>query len=213
MTIQEIIDELSIEVGGDTSDSDLQTVMFVCLKAGFRRIPALIRQRIFVKQASMTVASGLYENSLASISGFIRERAIWYLDSNNVRVPILPARSIQDFHNSFSPNLYGKPARYMVYNNGGVLYIQFDRRTDQAITVGFDYFAAVSAISLSDNFIGDEQLMECVKGFSMERYYRNYEEDKQKADDNKAAANELLLQLEGDYEAEELSGYVEDVDY
>lgn len=213
MTNQAIIDEISVEVGGNTSNSALQSILFVCLKSGFRRIPALIRNRIFVKQGSITIGNGLYEGSLASITGFIKERAIWYLDSNNVRVPILPQRSVQDFHNRFSPNLYGKPARYMIYNNSNVLYIQFDRRTDQSLTVGVDYFCSVSAIELTDTFIGDEQLIECVKGYAMERYYRNYEEDKQKADDNKAGADQLLLQLEGDYEAEELGGYVEYVDY
>lgn len=209
MIIQEVIDEMAQEVGGQTTDTDLEAILFVAFKSGLRRVGTFLLSRTFFLQGSVTVASGAYEVSLSTLSGFIQERAAWYLDSNNVRVPILPHRSVQDFHNSFSPNLYGKPARYLIYNKD---VMQFDRRTDGTLTVGLDYQKSISSIALTDTFLGDEQLLEVAKAFGYERYYRNYEEDKQKADDNRDEGARLLLQLEGNYEAAETGGYIEDTD-
>lgn len=210
MTIQQVVDEMAVEVGGNTSDSDLESILFTTFKAGLRRVGTYLLSRTFFLQGSVTIASGEYEVSLSTLSGFIKERAVWYLDSNNIRVPVYPHISVQNFHNYFSPNLYGKPARYIIYNQN---VMQFDRRTDQALTIGLDYQKSISSIVLTDTFAGDEQLLEVVKGFAYERYYRNYEEDKQKADDNKLEATGLLLQLEGDYESSEVGNYIEDISF
>ncbi len=210
MTIQDVIDEMAQEVGGSTSDADLEAILFVCFKAGLRRVGTYLLSRTFFLQGSVTLSSGAYEVSLSTLSGFIKERAVWYLDSNNVRVPIYPHLSVQTFHNNFSPNQYGKPARYLVYNKD---MIQFDRRSDSDLTIGLDYQKSISGVSLGDTFLGDEQMLEVAKSFGYERYYRNYEEDKTKADDNLSTGRDVLLQLEGDYEAEETGGYVEFTDF
>lgn len=212
MTNQDIVNEITVEVGGSLGDDILQNAIFACLKAAYRRVPTIMRARIFCKQGSIVVASQAYEQAINSgIADFISERSIWWLTADNIRVPILPHRSVQDFHSRFAPNLFGKPGRYLIYNNSGVLYIQLDRRADQNLTVGFDYFCSTSNIALTDNYSGDEKLLECFKGYGMERYYRNYEEDKSKADDNKSMADILLKELEGDYEAQELGHYIENV--
>ncbi len=209
MTIQAVIDEMAQEVGGKTTDTDLEAILFVCFKAGLRRVGTYLLSRTFYLQGTVSVAYGLFEISLATLSGFIKERAVWYLDSNNVRVPIYPHLSVQTFHNNFNPNLYGKPARYLIYNKD---MMQFDRKTDATLTVGLDYQKSISGVALTDTFLGDEQLLEVAKAFAYERYYSNYEEDPGKAVANQAEGLRLMQQLEGDYEFSETGQYIENLE-
>ena len=203
MLISAIIAEIIQEVGGDTSDSDLTTLMFGFFKSGLRRIPAFIRDRILLAEGTLSLGTGEQTKSLSGLTGFVREREVWYLTSENKRIPIMTPRSTDYFHR-FMTKVVAKPLYYRIYGTT----IQFNCPLDSPTTIGFDYFKEYSNVSIGDTFLGTEDLIEAAKDFCKMIYYADYAEDAVKGADHERKAKELIKVREEEYEAQEQGGYV-----
>lgn len=206
MTINEVITEIITEVGGDPSDSTLTAKMFGFFKAGYRRIPALIRDRNFLAEGTITVSSGSDKGDLTSLPGFIREREVWFQGDNLIHIPIYRPPSTQYWHKVITPNASGKPFYFRIYGKT----IQLDKKADKDLLVGFDYFKEVSAIELTDTWDADEQIMEAAKDFCKMVYFGSYEEDEAKASRFERQGKDIISRLEEEFEVEELGGYVDE---
>lgn len=226
MTFSEILAEIILEVGGDITDTDFATRLLVFFKTGLRRIPTYIRDRLFLGEDTLSLIVGADTLDLGDLDpGFVRERVIWYVDTSGQRVIIQSPPSIEFFHSIKNSNNSGKPTYYRIYGST----IQFDKKADEALTVGFDYVAEVSATSqlelegggvvlntdggsveltTDSDFFGHEQLVEAAKDFCKMTYYRDYEEDEVKATAHERTGKELISELEAEYEIRELGGYV-----
>lgn len=202
MTVQQIIDEIQAESVIDLADATLLNHF----KAGLRYISSLIEDRVFLTEGTITLASGAQTASLGGLtSAFVKERHVWYV-SDGARVPIIKAPSLAYFHDVYTTTGTGAPSYYRIYGTT----FQVDKLADQAYTVGFDYFKEISAVALVDTFLGDERLIQASKYACKAEYYSSYEEDEPKSDKNERKCKEILIQLQGDYESQDRSGYVDE---
>lgn len=194
--LQEIIDEAIL---------DLTTAqMLVYFKSGLRQMSTLLKYRGFLTTGELSVAAAAQSASLTTLTGFIFERSVWYL-SSGVRIPIVAPQSTQYFDSIRSTNGGGKPNYYKIVGTN----IEFEIPLDEPVTVGLEYFKEISNVVLGDTFLGDERVVQAAKHMCLSRYYRLYEEDKQKSDDEKADGVTVLTIIEEDYEAADQAGNVE----
>ena len=209
LTIDNILDEIIKEVGGDTTDTTFKADMLSFMKAGIRHIPVFIRSRLFITLGTKTLAVGEYSVDLSTLDpGFIKERSVWWVTTESKRHPIYRATSNAQFNEIFAPNVRGDPRWFRIYEKT----MEFDRKAADEKTIGIEYYKEVSAIETTDTFFGDDSLLEAVKHFTKMVYYGDYEEDEKKKADHKRDGKELILELEGDFEASEYGGHVEQTD-
>lgn len=202
MTVQQIIDEIQAESVIDLADATLLNHF----KAGLRYISSLIEDRVFLAEGTVTLLSGYQTASLGGLSSaFTKERHVWYV-SGGARVPIIKAPSLAYFHDVYTTTGTGKPSYYRIYGTT----IQFDKLADEAVTIGLDYFKEISSVALVDTFLGDERLIQAAKYACKAEYYSSYEEDEIKSARNEVKCKEILMQLQGNYEAAEMSGTVDE---
>lgn len=195
--LQEIIDEAILDL--------TTTEMLPYMKSALRQISTLLKYRGFLTEGTLSVAVAAQSASLSSLTaGFIKERNVWYVSSGQ-RNPIHRPQSSQYFDNVYNSNGSGKPNYYKI--EGTTIY--FDQRLDEAVTVGLDYFKEISNVVLGDTFLGDERVIQAAKHLCLSRYYRIYEEDKVKSDDEKGDGLGLLVKIGQDYEEIEMGGNVE----
>lgn len=204
MLVSDIITEIITEIGGDTDDTDLATRLLVFFKSGFRLLPAFARDRSFLGEGTLTLSSGEFEHSLNDLTGFIRERNVWYVNDTNTRTPIYKPPSPSYFQNIITPIATGNPFHYRIYGTT----FQVDRKASRDFTIGFDYFKAVSAIAASDTFSYNEQIVQAAKYLCKAEYYGDYEEDEAKAVRNMNKGMAIAQILEEEFEVQELGGYV-----
>lgn len=204
MTVEEIIDDVIAEVVADVDSS----AMLRYFKSALRRIPANIRSRMFLAEDTLTLAANSYTLDLTELSpSFSKERAIWYVDSNGRRIPITNPPSPDFFHRNFNPSGYGKPVYFRIYKRT----LNFDKRSDESLTIGFDYFKKVSEIETDDE-IEDESLIEGAKEYCKMAYFRDYEEDLNKAAEHERIGKEIILGIQSDYEEDESGNRVEETE-
>lgn len=195
--IQEIIDEAVLDLS--------TTEMLPYMKSALRQISTILKYRGFITEGTLSVASGAQSASLSSLSsGFILERDVWYV-SNGSRIEIDAPQSPAYFNSIYTTTGSGKPEYYKI--NGTTMI--FDKPLDEAITIGIEYFKEISAIALSDTFLGDERVIQAAKHLCLARYYRLYEEDKAKSDDEAKDGLGLLMKVQDDFESQDLAGDVE----
>jgi hypothetical protein len=206
MTINDIINEIIEEVAGDTADSALVTKMLSFFKAGYRRLPAFVRDRGFVGIDTYTLLTDSNTISVDEFSEFIREREVWFEGDGHIHIPIYKAPSLQYFHKVITPDYVGKPFYYRVYGRT----MQFDRKCPVGLVIGVDYVKAVSAITLTDTWTPDEQIMEAAKHFCKMVYFSDYEEDAAKARENERRGKEIAQILEEEFEIQEIGSYVDE---
>lgn len=206
MTINDIISEIIEEVGGSTSDTVLSAKMLSFFKAGYRRLPAFVRDRNFLSEGTISLLTGSDTASLDGLDGFVREREVWFQGDNLVHIPIYKPPSNQYWHKVITPNASGKPFYYRIYNRT----IQVDKKASQNLVIGIDYFKAVSAITGTDTWYPDEQVLEAAKHFCKMVYFSDYEEDATKARENERRGKEIAQILEEEYEVQELGSYVDE---
>jgi len=225
MKFNEILAEIIIEVGGDITDVEFGNKILIFIKTGIRRIPAFIRDRLFVAEDTATLTSGTNTIDLDDLDpGFVRERVVWY-ESSGKRVIINRAKNVEWFHSLYNSNSSGKPFCYLIQGST----IKFDKLSDENLTVGFDYVAELSEtgqllleggglvlsedgghinLTADEEFFGHEQLVEAVKDFAKMIYYRDYEEDEEKAREHERMGKEIIQRLEEEYEIQELGGHI-----
>src|SRR3990167_2410588 len=204
MTVQQIIDEIQAESVIDLADATLLNHF----KSGLRYIASLIKHRVFMTEGTVSVAAAAQTASLGGLSSaFVRERHVWYVSSGS-RISIIKAPSLAYFHDVYTTTSSGKPSYYLIY----FTTIQFDKPLDEAVTVGFDYFKEISAVALTDTFLGDERFIQAAKYACKAEYYLNYEEDEQKSVWQDKKCKEIIFQLQGDFEVQEFGGWVDEVE-
>ena len=204
MLISDIINEIVIEVGGDTSDTTLVTKMLGFFKAGYRRMPAFVRDRNFYAVASYALPAQSNTMSVDSFAGFIREREVWFEGDNKIHIPIYKPLDIGFFHRVLAPEVAGKPRYYAIHGRT----MQFDRMADAALVIGVDYVKAVSVLELTDTWEADEQIMEAAKHFCKMVYFSDYEEDLNKARENERRGKEITAILDEEFQIVEMGSYV-----
>lgn len=210
LTITQIITEIITEVGGDTSDSDFAAIMLVCFKSGIRKVPIFARDRLILVQEDLTLAAAAQTLDLTTLTnGFIKENHLWYVGTNGIRVPIYKPPSREYFNNLYNTGSSGKPTYYII--NGKTM--QFEKKADESLTIGIEFFKELSDIETSDTFFGDERLLEACKGLCKHIYYRDYEEDSTKGKEHQIEARDILFVLEGEYEDQELAGHITERNY
>jgi len=205
LTIDNALDEIIQEVGGDTTDSDFKALMFVFLKSGIRHIPAFIRSRLFVTLGTKTLAVGSTTVDLSTLSpGFIKERSVWWVTPEGKRHIIYPSGSSEKFNENYASGASGDPRVYRIYAKT----MEFDRGAAVERTIGIEYFNEVSDLETTDTFFGDEPLLEATKYFTKMVYFAS-EQDMGQKKENQKDGEKIIFEIEGDYEGQEQGGYVE----
>ena len=205
LLISEVITEIVTEVGGDTTDTTFAATMLVFLKSGMRKFPTFIKDRLLLVEETLTLALSAQTLDLTTLSnGFLKENSVWYVGSNSNRLPITPPPTRDYFNRIYNTSGTGKPIYYVI--NGKTM--QFDKKADEALTIGIQFFKEISNILTTDTFFGDERSLEACKHLCKQGYYLDYEEDDTKYLRHKSDAGDILLELESDYEDQEQAGHI-----
>lgn len=207
LTITQIITEIVTEVGGDTTDTTFAATMLVFLKSGMRKFPAFVKDRLLLVQEELPLALNAQTLALTGTTkGFLKENHIWYTTATGQRVPIIPPQSRDYFNQIYQTSSPGKPSYYII--NGKTM--QFDKKADEALTIGLEFFKEISDVTGSDTFFGDERTLEACKSLCKVGYYLDYEEDESKSARHERIASGIMLELESDYEDQEQAGHIGD---
>lgn len=202
MTVQNLIDEIVSDIGGDTDDSDFETKVLGFIKNALRRLPEKARARSIVSKKTVALASG---DQTASIpSTFLQERAVWY-ETDGKRKNIEVVRDTKRF-NTFYTSSVGYPDKCRIY--GGI--IEFSRPTDAAYTVYVDCFIEIDDVESGDTFGFDSSIAEIVKEGAKYYYFHDYVEDEEKGKNKLLIFNDGLKSIDHKYQREELPDHVEE---
>lgn len=199
MTFATIRNEIITEVGGDTSDTSLQTLILGFIKSTLRRFPRHTRSRFLNTTKFVTLASG--SSSATLPSGFIREQAVYYVD-NGGRIDI-PKLSFDDFNRQFNSISVSEPTGYRIIGST----IEFLTSADKAYTIYLECSAEIDDIAAGDSFTGDSSIVEILKD-GAKHYYYDYEEDDPKASEKLGLFKVGLDKLESDFLNDELPDYI-----
>lgn len=203
MLISEIRDEIIADVGGDTTDTGLQTTVLGCIKDGLGRLPAYLRARALVTVGTLTLSAGSGSVSISTLTGFKKERLVWYVSSGQ-RVEVYYKK--RDVFNTFKNTTVGNPEYYSIYETT----LEVNRNADVDYTLYVDYFKHVRAVAASDTFAGADEHITALKDLAKFIYYTDYQEDSQRGLIHLNAAKDILGELDADYAEQEQGGYVEE---
>ncbi len=205
MLISEIIAEIQLEVGGDSADTTLGTLLLGFLKGALRMLPAAARDRTLVSIETATLsASG---QSITLPTGFIKEvsdQSIWYVEDGHRE--IIQRYQADDFRQIYSTGITGNPNYYRIYGKT----MEFDVKSETARTIYLECFKEVSSVAAGDTFFGNDSVLSAVKALTKHIYYHDYEEDESRGRSELAIAKDLLEELDGTYMEEELGTHVEE---
>jgi hypothetical protein len=203
MTIQEIRDEIVEEIGGDSADTTLLTRIFNVIRSAMRRLPKHVISRTLASIESVSLSAG--NNSTTLPTTFIKETYVYRKGADGNKITI--TKSSADRFNEINDTESGDIQRYRIL--GKTIY--FDRKTIAADTIYIECFKSqVGSLALSSDFFGNDDEVETVKSLAKMIYYRDYEEDKEKADDHKSDAAVGMAAMKADYMIKELPSHVEE---
>lgn len=192
MTIQAIVNEIITETGGDTTDTDLYTKMFGFLKAALRRLPRFVLTRTLLVTSSVSLSA--LANSASLPAGFVKERFVYRKDTGGQKIEI--KHSNYEEFNRVNNDLTGSIYFYDII--GKTIY--FDHKAETADTIYVECFKNdVSSLANSDNFFGNDDEIETVKDLTKYIYYKDYEEDMEKAAASKQDAGLGIATMKSDY--------------
>jgi len=169
MLLSEIITEVISDVGGDTTDTDLQGKMLIFAKGALRRFPLFSRSRLLIGTSYATLEVG--ENYLTTPTGFIREISIYYVETDGNRKYIIKLTE-GEFGSRVTTDS-GTISYYRIVGN----VIEFDRNTDTERVVYVEHHKEVDNLSLTDDFFGNTSMLEIMKDGIKATYYEDYTED------------------------------------
>jgi hypothetical protein len=194
-----IRDEIITEVGGDTSDSTLQTLVLGFIKSALRRFPRHTRSRFLLATKSVTLSAGSYYAALPS--GFIRELAVFYLSGGGRKdIP-----KTDDYNEQFNSTSLTPPSGYRIFGSN----IEFVHSADQSYTIYIECSAEIDDVVAGDSFTGDSSIVEILKD-GAKHYYFDYSEDSPRASEKLGLFKAGLDKLEIDFLSDELPGYIEE---
>lgn len=204
MLISEIIDEIISEIGGDSSDTNLQTKVLGYIKSALRRFPQKARSRSLVSKKSVTLSAAA--QTANTPSNFIQERMLWY-ESGGVRQEIIVKRDTKEFNLVYRSDVVGAPEYCRIYGTT----IEFNRVADQEYTVYVDCFVEIDSVSVGDTWAYDSTMAEMLKD-GAKFYYYNYTEEESRIKEFGSLFAESLNDLESKYERDEHPGHVTESD-
>ena len=192
MTIDDIVDEIIAETGGDSADTDLVTKMFGFVKAALRRLPRFMLSRSLLTTTSISLSAEA--NSASLPAGFVREKQVYRRDSGGAKVEITHPPYF-DFHN-VNNNDTGAIYHYDIL--GKTIY--FDHKSEAADTIYVECFKNdTSTLVIGDTFVGNDDEVEILKDMTKYIYYKDYEEDTEKAAASKQDAADGIASVKSDY--------------
>ncbi|MFA6142506.1 MAG: hypothetical protein WC738_04335 [Candidatus Omnitrophota bacterium] len=202
MKIQDITNEIISETGGDSTDTDLYTKMFGFLKAALRRLPRFVLTRTLLSTASVSLSA--LANSASLPAGFVKERFVYRKDTGGQKIEI--KHSNYEEFNKVNNDLTGSIYFYDIV--GKTIY--FDHKAEAADTIYVECFKNdTSALAGTDDFFGNDDEVETVKDLTKYIYYKDYEEDMEKAAASKQDAASGIATMKSDYLRQQ-QGYVEE---
>jgi len=197
MLISEIITEVIQDVGGDTSDTDLDALMLVWTKGTLRRFPMFARSRQIKTIGSVTLSSGA--NSASLPTDFIKESYVYRTSSGaDIEIETHP-----HFKNVVNTSDSGIPTYYEIV--GTTIY--FDKNADTDYTIYIEYFKELDDIASTDTWSYDTSMLEVMKD-GMKSYYYGYVEDKTMRDDSLILFKNGLDEMEAQYVVETGGKYI-----
>lgn len=205
MLISEIIAEIQLEVGGDSADTTLGTLLLGFMKGALRMLPLGARDRTLVGIETATLAAS--GQSITLPTGFIKEvsdQSIWYVDGGHRE--IIQRYQADNFRQIYSTGITGNPSYYRIYGKT----MEFDVKSQEARTIYCECFKEVSSILTTDTFFGNDTVLATVKALTKHIYYHDYEEDESRGKAQLAIAQDMMAELDGMYMEEELGSHVEE---
>ena len=205
MTIQQIVDEIVAEIGGDTYDEAVSAKIFGFLKSAMRRMPKRVRERTFIKISTVTLTAGA--DTASTPTDFVRELAVYYKETSQA-IPIT-RMDTQRFLNRHSLTAQGNPEFYRIYGKT----MEFDKAAAVTTTIYVEHFFTVSnSLALTDTFAGNDDIVEAVKDLTKGMYFMDYEEDSAKGQAKIVMAMDELQKIDDEFIEEELGGHVEEAE-
>jgi len=200
MLYSAIVTEIINEVGGDSSDTTLSTLVLGFVKSALRRFPRHTRSRFLYTAKSVTLAQAATSATLPT--GFVRERAVYYVDDGN-RVDI-EKLSFDDFNSQYNSSASGTPQNgYRIIGNA----IEFLRAADKAYTIYIECLQEIDDIESTDTFPGDSSIVEILKD-GAKYYYYDYEEDEKRCMDKLALFKAGLDKLDADFLSDDIPDHI-----
>lgn len=199
-TLEDIRDEIVVEVGEDSSDDTALAAIFSCIKGALRILSLKARARFLVTTSYVTLQAGDSEVTLPD--NFDREQYVYRKSASGgkIDIPVDKEGGID-----FNSSQYGTLTKCRVIGKRLI----FNNAAAEDTVIYVDHFKNdVSTAALSDTFIGQEKEIECVKHLAKATFYRDYEEESQKANEHVGLAADLLGEVDGDYQEHELPGHV-----
>ncbi len=202
MLISEIRDEVITEVGGDTSDTELQTKVLGFIKSTLRRLPKNCKDRSLISKKSVTLTVATQTASLPA--KFLAEREIWY-EEGGVRKHVTVIRDTELFNRQYNSTTVGFPEYCRIYGST----IEFSRPADATYTIYIDCFQEVDAVVAGDTFAHDSTTAEIVKD-GVKFYYYTYTEEKEMLDKFGGLFKSGLAELNTQYTWLETPDHIEE---
>lgn len=201
MEIKDIRDEVIVEVGGDVSDSALQSKIFQFIKTALRRFPRHTKTRLLIDTYYATLESGEYY--LTTPPYFIQERVVYYIDNGKRKeISKLP---FDDFNEQFDSTSTSEPNGYRIIGN----VIEFLHPADKDYVIYVEFFKEIDDVNLTNKFFGDTSMIEILKD-GVKYYYFQYTEDDARANAQLTLFKIGLDVLENSYIVEELPDYIQE---
>lgn len=201
MIISDIINEVISEVGGDTSDTDLQAKMLIFAKGALRRFPLFSKARLLTIISYATLTAG--QNYLTTPTYFIDETKLWYEESGK-RHEIL-RKNESEFMAIVDTTATGAPQYYHIVGN----VIEFDKNADQDRIIYIEHKGEVDDITSASDFFGNTSMIEILKDGIKGTYYGEYVEDSSgKGDKAMGRFKAGLDKLEEDYMIQNCGGHI-----
>ena|SRR3990167_5431114 len=203
MLISAIRDEAIDEVGGDSSDTAVQTKFLGYIKSALRRFPQNSRSRSIVSKKSVSLAAAA--QTASTPSGFMQERSLWYEDSDGSRHEVTVIKDVALFNAKYKSSVSGAPEFCRFYGTT----IEFSRPTNAAYTVYVDCFIEIDAVAAADTWGYDSSMAEILKD-GVKFYYFTYTEEESQIDRFGKLFAGGLIGLDNKYQREETPDHVEE---
>lgn len=207
MTIQDIIDEVIQQVGGDVDDTELSTKLLIDAKSALRRFPIFRKTGICKSIASGSLYSAA--STMTKPSGVVQIIGDAWIEENGNRFEIIHEKNEANFRDIYRGSSSGRPQYFHLVANSNT--IEFDRKADQAYTVYFPALISIANITAATVWSYTDEEAEILKDGIKMNYY-DTEEDDTLSSKFEARFSAGLAKLEEKWMREEYPDYIEEAE-
>lgn len=204
MTIDDIIDELVLETGGDSDDTELRATWLSLIKAALRRFPRHAQNRMFRSKESGSLIAAAQTMNLPD--GVVMVDIVFY-ESEGKRF-VLDRPKVDRFTELYNSSVTGAPQAFIIRGN----VVEFDRVADQAYTIYFESFVSIDDVAADDTWGHSSDRVEVLKDGAKWYYYNGIAEDVEKAAGSKTDFAAGLKELSKEFQVEEMPDHVEETE-